>query len=417
MWYTVVGSDPAQEVDNLKKYNITQPVAFKKGSYDLNRNPYLNFELNRAVNWNGVDPEELRKVSHEIQNFDDWKKALLALGKKAKDAGNIESSIGCYRMAEFFMDPDDPDTEKCYLYARSFFDHYYADYFKSVNGRRPVIEKYQVPYEDTTLPVMKAVPENENEIKGTILLLGGYNFCFEEFLFPMLYLCRNGYTVYLFEGPGQGEMLRLKKKYMITEWEKPVMALTGFFDLHNAAVIGVSLGGYYAPRAAAFDSRITRVVEWTAFPSLWDIVRTISGEPGVIVLHLLASTGLGEKLLDRIKRKASDGNIAAVSALEVLRRTDIRTFKKFCAFADQLDIRKFADKITQDVLILHGDHDVFCDPKMVSIAEKLQKNARSMTTRILTNGNDAAGDHCSCENTKQALDLILEWLEAHPGET
>ena len=37
-------------------------------------------------------------------------------------------------------------------------------------------------------------------------------------------------------------------------------------------IIGASLGGYLAPRAAAFDKRITKVIGWSIFPDFFDIL-------------------------------------------------------------------------------------------------------------------------------------------------
>jgi len=46
----------------MEKYHIAQPIVFKKGLYDLNDNDNLNYELNRLVNWDGGDLEELSSV-------------------------------------------------------------------------------------------------------------------------------------------------------------------------------------------------------------------------------------------------------------------------------------------------------------------------------------------------------------------
>ncbi len=37
------------------KYDITKPMPFKVGLYQLNKNPDFNFQLNRLVNMDGAD--------------------------------------------------------------------------------------------------------------------------------------------------------------------------------------------------------------------------------------------------------------------------------------------------------------------------------------------------------------------------
>lgn len=73
-------------------------------------------------------------------------------------------------------------------------------------------------------------------------------------------LAENGFEVYLFEGPGQGGVMRLQGKHFTHEWEKPVKAILDYFHLEDVTIIGASLGGMLAPRAAAFEKRISRVI-------------------------------------------------------------------------------------------------------------------------------------------------------------
>jgi len=78
---------------------------------------------------------------------------------------------------------------------------------------------------------------------------------------------KRGYSVLTYEGPGQGQALR---KYGLTytpEWEKSVKAvLDEFLRTHakpsKIVLIGMSMGGYFAPRAAAFEERIDGVVAY-----------------------------------------------------------------------------------------------------------------------------------------------------------
>lgn len=42
-------------------------------------------------------------------------------------------------------------------------------------------------------------------------------------------------------------------------WERPVKTILDFFQLDKVCIIGALLGGYLAPRAAAFDKRITKL--------------------------------------------------------------------------------------------------------------------------------------------------------------
>ncbi len=395
------------------RYDVTKPICFKVGLYNLNKQPNLNYELGRMVNWSNGDLDEVRRISHGIRNFTDWKRELLKLGDAAIKEKRIENAIAYYRMAEFYMDWKDPDALKYYRYAKELFYDYFAGYFKAVNDGKPTVECFEVPYEDTTIPVMKT--EALGKKKGTILLHGGYDSYMEEFLFPMLYFREHGYDIYLFEGPGQGVMLRERGKPVNPRWEEPVRVLLDYFKLNDVCIIGISLGGYYAPRAAALDSRITKIVEWSAFPSFVDNMGVSYGYWTGRLLKKLAYNGWGERLLNLLKRKAEKGNMKATVFIDAMHKLGASNYRELYAAAAALDIRPVADKITQDVLIIHGDKDVLCDVRMVKVAADLQKNARSMTTRIFNCEEDHAGDHCQCGNTKLALDTVIEWLDSLAG--
>ena len=110
----------------------------------------------------------------------------------------------------------------------------------------------------------------------------------EEFYSVACYIADMGYDVILFEGPGQGAALRRSSLYMTYEWEKPVAAVLDYFQLSDVTLVGVSLGGYLAPRAAAFEERITRLVAFDVF--LYD--QHGSGLQGAIYQLFLKYPGL-----------------------------------------------------------------------------------------------------------------------------
>lgn len=215
---------------------------FKKGVYHLNAQSNFDFQLNRIVMWDGGDLEEIEQIGPSIKTSEDWKSKLIKLGDKAIAEGRTENAIAYYRMSEFFMYDGDPDKKKYYLKATDMFYDFYKDYFDS--GR---VERVNVPYEDINLPVM--ICKAKGEEKDIILLHGGNDSYFEEFFFPMLYLSDHGFTVYLFEGPGQGGVMRVQGKHFTHEWEKPVKTILDFFKLSDVTICGASLGGMLAPRA------------------------------------------------------------------------------------------------------------------------------------------------------------------------
>ena len=245
----------------MDKYDISQPVRLKKGVYKLNAERNFDYQLNRVINWDGGRLEDVEPVAPKIKTSADWKRELIQLGDTAMREERTGNAIAYYRMSEFFMYDGDPDKRKYYELATKLFYEYYAEYFE---GENPRIERFDVPYENVKLSVMQVKPFGKS--KGKILIHCGNDSFFEEFLFSLLYLQEKGFEVYLFEGPGQGGVMRAQGMHFTHEWEKPVKAVLDFFDLSDITIVGISLGGYLAPRAAAFDKRITKVVAWSVFP-------------------------------------------------------------------------------------------------------------------------------------------------------
>ncbi len=394
----------------MKKYDVNQPVTFKRGVYQLNEESNFNYQLNRVINWDGGSLEDVQKVAGMIHNSKDWKRELIALGDEAIAEERVDNAIAYYRMSEFFMYDGDSDKKKYYEKATDLFYHYYEDYFK---GENPRIKRFTVPYENVELPVMHVVPEGKS--KGTILIHGGNDSYFEEFLFTVLYMQEQGFEVYMFEGPGQGGVIRIQGMHFTHEWEKPVKAVLDYFKLEDVTIIGISLGGYLAPRAAAFDKRISKVVAWSIFPCFQDVIVGMQNPVIQKLFHILMKLHARPliNLVFGIKAKKEPiidwGIRHGCYAYEA---------KDAYGYAQKLklyDLEPIADKITQDMLIVGASQDHFIDYRMVGHEINMLKNVRSLTFRLFTEREDAQ-NHCNVGNGKLVMDEILNWIKRIENE-
>ena len=83
-----------------------------------------------------------------------------------------------------------------------------------------------------------------------------------------------GYNCLIFNGPGQGDSLWVRKLYFRPDWEKVITPVVDAMLRHREvdpkriALVGVSQGGYWVPRALAFEHRIAAGV---ADPGVWDV--------------------------------------------------------------------------------------------------------------------------------------------------
>lgn len=381
-----------------------EKIQFQKGSFALNDDSNFNFQLNRTVMWDGGDINDIKAVSHKIKDSESWKKEMIELGDKAKKEGRIKEAIAYYRMSEFFMYDGDVDKIKYYLLATELFYEYYHDYFK--DGE---VQRFNVPYENVYLPVMfvKAIGER----KDTILLHGGNDSYYEEFFFPMLYFAQNGFDVYLFEGPGQGGVMRVQGKHFTHEWEKPVKAILDFFDLNDVTIIGASLGGMLAPRAAAFDKRIGRVIAWSVFTNFMDVL--ISTQPPAIkkLTRFCLKFHLSFFINFAFNHKAKRGNELVKWGLSHgMYAYEARSPCEYIKKIEKYQITNVGDKIDQDILIIGASKDHFIDYKTVGTEIEALTNVKSLSVRIFTEKENGEG-HCNVGNPKLCFDTMINWME------
>ena len=305
-------------------------------------------------------------------------------------------------MSEFFTDWEDPKGLAAWKKARELFFEYYKDFF---GGEHPMVELVNVPYENYNMPTLKF---NAEDPKGDIVMHGGFDSSYEEFFAECEYLREHGYNVYLFEGPGQGECIRLHGAPLIIEWEKPVMAVTKYFDLHDVILVGQSLGGFYAPRASAFDDRVTKCVSIAQFGALKFNFHDNAAVNGLIWGLLNVILFLFGWLIN-IMYSAKKGKGMAFFRT-YFHRFGTTNVYKLIKYLQAINLRPIADKLTKDYLIIGGSKDTMACRAAIGRHMLVLKKARSVAAREITEYEQGA-DHCCCGNQVAAMDAVLLWAE------
>src|SRR3569833_200216 len=83
-----------------------------------------------------------------------------------------------------------------------------------------------------------------------------------------------GYNVITYEGPGQPSVVRYQRRGFIAEWETVVTPVVDYLftrpevDTSRIALLGYSMGGFLAVRAAASEHRLAAVMAADAVYSL-----------------------------------------------------------------------------------------------------------------------------------------------------
>lgn len=85
----------------MNKYDISQKIEFKTGTYELNSDANFNFQLNRVIMWDGGDADEVATVSQSIKTSADWVNAMEQLAEKSHADGRTANEIAYLRSPRF----------------------------------------------------------------------------------------------------------------------------------------------------------------------------------------------------------------------------------------------------------------------------------------------------------------------------
>ena len=359
----------------------------------------INYQLNRFLI---SDLEEVfAEIGRRIENFDDWKKLFCAKAASFEKEGNTDYAMGLYRAAEFFMSPADPDRT---IVIEKFLRFFY----QLKEGKN--LERISVPYENNHLFGFRLIPAEPS--KGIILIHGGFDSYIEEFYTLGAALCEYGYEVVMFDGLGQGLTLMFEKIPMTHEWEKPVAAVLDYVGAENVTLIGISLGGYLAIRAAFMEKRIQRVI---AYDVMLDFFACVTSRRGKIAAFLIKGlVGLKWSFaLNAVARLMMKRDLYSQWGIsQGMHVTGSKTPYEFFLKLKQYNEYAVSGQIKRDVLIMAGAEDHFVPMEQFYKQLKLLTGAKSVTGRIFTE-SELAQSHCQIGNLGLAAEYMFGWIEEH----
>ncbi len=308
------------------------------------------------------------------------------------------------RTAEFFLLPSDPKRTVAFRRNVEAFE-------SGLDALGTVRERTRIPYGAGHLNAIYYPGPSAGLAKPLLVLCGGFDSTLEELYFvlvPAAY--QRGFAVLTYEGPGQGAVLREQKLTFTPEWELPTTAvLNAHFLAHprqaKTILIGMSMGGYLASRAAAFDSRIDGVV---AFNVMFDFGAVARATVPPLVLWLRARQANALlSLLIKMKAKLSPGFAWAVSNGQWVLGT-ASAMQTMYALASYT-LAPVAGMIKSDVLILPGSDDHFIAVAQAAQFASALSSARSVRTIVYDRASGGA-EHCQMGAQSLWHADLFDWI-------
>jgi len=360
----------------------------------------FDFQINRILTYGDKACVEAEVIgaSGRITDMKSWFTEWYRLGGKAQGEGRFLHAGYYYRLAEFFLTERDEFKQRSYERSVSNFHR--------AMSRDESVRTVHVPYEGTTMKVH--IYEAAKE-KSSMVVFGGYDSFIEEFYLSIKEICESGYTVYVFEGPGQGESLKKGLKFE-HEWEKPVSVILDFFNLADITVIGISWGGYFALRAAAFEKRITKVVAYDILHDGFDCMT--NPFPPLVKLPVKILFALRQKrIINALIRGLMKKKLIidwAVSHGQYI--TGTGNPYDFYMNLKKHTLKGLEDEIGCDVLLLAGEKDHYIPLRHYHTLMKKITRANSLTGRVFTKA-EGGEQHCQIGNHGIAIEYIRTWIE------
>lgn len=144
----------------------------------------------------------------------------------------------------------------------------------------PPLEPVKIAFDGIEMPGYLRLPPGRAK-PPCVILLGGLDTTKEDYMVVNDLCAERGLATLAFDGPGQGETLfRMPWR---RDFERSISAVLDYLDTRpeidrdRIGIIGRSTGGFYAPKAAATDTRIKAAVAWGAMYHL----RNLASIPAV----------------------------------------------------------------------------------------------------------------------------------------
>jgi dienelactone hydrolase len=325
--------------------------------------------------------------------YESWKKVaerIEALGLAHEEAGQylsagrkyIRASI-YYLAAERMLTHRDPRKVQTYRQALPVFK-------KGLQFRKEPVEWVEVPFQGKSMPALFS----KAPVKGPAPCM--VHFDGFDIMKEIIYLRaaeefrRRGISLLIVDHPGVGEALRLRNMPGGPDTEVPAAACVDYLETRSdvdpkrIGMMALSLGGYYAPRAAAFEKRFKCCVAWGA---VWDFGESVS-------LRLAGRGG---------ERSVPDWE----DQLKWVFGKD--TLEEAVAVAKQMTLEGVADKITCPLLVVHGENDRQAPLWRAEKTIEAAVNSPKRKLKVFTLAEGGA-EHCQADNHSMAVDYMADWV-------
>ena len=360
--------------------------------------------------WGGGEIDEINRIGLRLKDrvgddaawFTEWSgeadrlenigRAEAARGHSLTAAAYLFRSAHYCHVGERFVQPKSDESQAAYKRG--------VDAFRTAAGlvKRPRIEHVEVPYEGVSLPGIivhaEGDPGQTSQTGRTpaMIFLDGFDVTKEiQYFRGVPDLAARGVACLILDGPGNGESIRFRNLPLHHETERHAGAAYDYlagrteFDPKRIGIMALSLGGYYAPRAAAMDHRFACCISWG--PE-WDYY------------------GKWKERLARIERGESLS--LSVPWQHLLWVFGVKTKEEAFRKLEGFRLDGVIQKMTCPYLLVYGEGDQQCPlwhaQKMIEAAGSARKELKIFTRE------EGGYHHCQVDNVSIGTAYMWDWV-------
>jgi dienelactone hydrolase len=322
----------------------------------------------------------------ELAEEDETKGRLLSAGDKLQRASMY------YQTAERMLGHGDPTRATLYATFQSAFQ-------RGLNLSKANCERVEIPYGDAHISGLYVRAEGVEGKAPLLVQINGLDSTKEMRYLVGLprWLAQRGVSSLVIDQPGTGEALRLhdmKAVYNSEQWASKVfdwLLTRDDVDSSRIGLEGVSLGGYYCPRAVAFEPRFACGVVWGANHDWRDVQK---------------------------RRMEREGNFPVPHYWEHVRWVwGAKDNDEFMRIAENVHLDGVVEKIKVPFLVTHGEKDSQIPLKWAHRTYEQLENSPRRELKIFTE-REGGVQHSSFDNSSNAGAYIADWVaEALGGHT
>ncbi len=346
--------------------------------------------------------------------FDEWMataRRVRHIAEEAEKSGHLASARDAYLRAAnysasaffYVLATKDPGRELAtWRWHRECFDH-------AMRLWPTPVEHISIPYEGTHLHgyLWSSGPERRH----TIILNNGSDGPVSDMLeMGAVDALARGYHAVTFDGPGQGRALYEQKMYFRYDWEAVITPVVDFLlkrhdvDPDRIVLTGNSQGGYWVPRAAAFERRLAAIV---ADPGVVDVRTSWTGKLPPQMLQLLDA---GEDAqFDQIMTGIEDASSEVRTSLDKrIEPYGLSTLSAVLHELDKWNLTDVAGQITCPVLITNPEDEQFWPGQSQQLFDLIKADGKTLVDFTAAEG---ANWHCEPMAPQVRGQRIFDWID------